>query len=296
MHRAINIFLKRIVTRRYSERTIDTYRRGLDRFLAFAAEELGEEMPDVRSITPELVRAWLAHLYDAGYARATRARYLATLKSFFKEIHRDERIDTNPAALVSFPKAEKRLPRFLSESEVSSLVTMPDGPAAARDLALIELIYGAGIRLAEAHGLDVSDVKLSRREIRVIGKGNRERIVPVGEEAIRALRIYLASREESGPAFAPESSTPLFLNRSAGRLSRRGIQRRVGKYLSRVAPGLSVHSLRHSFATHLLEAGADLRAVQELLGHRHLSSTQRYTHVTAGRLIKVYRRSHPRGD
>ncbi|MBN1825794.1 MAG: tyrosine recombinase XerC [Candidatus Eisenbacteria bacterium] len=299
MRESIDAFLRTLRNRRYSPRTLRAYRDDLERFLEFLVEGSGEKdaAPDPSSITPSDIRLYLAHLYDAGAARSTRARALAAIKSFFKDCHREERIDANPAALVSFPKPEKRLPKFLSKDEIERLVHLPEGALAARDLALIELIYGAGIRLSEAHHLDVGDLDLEEREAHVLGKGNRERIVPFGREAAAAVRTYLTLRAHEDPIrmrAAPED--PLFLNRVGGRLSTRGIQRRVGRYLRRVGDGLSVHSLRHSFATHLMDGGADIRAVQELLGHRHLSSTQRYTHLTPERLIRVYRRAHPRGE
>lgn len=299
MKQSVPLFLKRLGNRQYSPRTIDSYRRQLDDFCQFLREVLDEEEPAVSAVTTGLVREYMAEMFDNGYSRATRARALATLKSFFKEIHRDERIDVNPAAPVSFPKPEKSLPQFLSTREMTRLVSMPEGRFAVRDLALIELIYGAGIRLSEAHGLDVRKIDLKRGEVRVLGKGNRERIVPIGREAARAVTIYLELRESEsagGGGAPPQGESPLFINQRGGRLSRRGIQRRIALYLGRFGEGLSVHSLRHSFATHLLEGGADLRAVQELLGHNHLSSTQRYTHVTAKRLAKVYRRAHPRAE
>jgi len=296
---SIDRFLRSLRSRRYSPRTLRAYRDDLHRFLEFLVEQRdgGEEGPDPAEIAPADIRLYLARLYDDGASRATRARALAAIKSFFKECHREERIDANPAALVSFPKPEKRLPKFLTPDEIERLVHLPEGSLAARDLALIELIYGAGIRLSEAQRLDVRDLDTEGREAKVLGKGNRERIVPLGEPALSAVRKYLAARVKEDPVrFRAAPEDPLFLNRMGGRLSARGIQRRIGRYLGRVGEGLSVHSLRHSFATHLMDGGADIRAVQELLGHRHLSSTQRYTHLTPGRLLRVYRRAHPRGE
>jgi integrase/recombinase XerC len=295
MRRAMCDFLAGLEARRYSPRTVEAYRRDLGRFAAFVAEETGEEEPSVSSVTPSVVRAYLARLYDDRLAKASRHRALASIKSFFKECHRRGLVEASPAALVSFPKPDRKLPAFLSVEEAGRLASLPEGPLAARDLALIELIYGSGIRLAEAAALDIGSLDLEAREVRILGKGNRERIVPVGREAARAVRTYLELRRASVAARTRIGRRePLFLNRSGGRLSRRGIERRVGRYLRHVGDGFTVHSLRHSFATHLLDAGADLRAVQELLGHRHLSSTQRYTHTTAQSLLRVYRRAHPR--
>lgn len=298
MREAIDRFLRSLESRRYSARTVRAYRNDLDRFASFLAGLGGEEEPpEPGDVEAADIRLYLAALFEEGASRATRARALAAVKSFFKECHREERIDANPAALVSFPKPEKRLPRFLTPDEVERLLTLPDGSLAARDLALIELIYGAGIRLSETHRLDVRDLDLEAREARVLGKGNRERIVPVTRSAVSAVRKYLAARVREDPVrFRAAPEDPLFRNRRGGRLSTRGIQRRVGRYLRRVGEGLTVHSLRHSFATHLMDGGADIRAVQELLGHRQLSSTQRYTHMTPGRLIRIYRGAHPRGE
>lgn len=290
MRESVPLFLDRLTTRQYSPRTISTYERDLDRFLSFL--EAHDHTLQMKRIDTPILREYLAWLYDRKLARSTRARALATLKSFFREMHREERIASNPAAIVSFPKPEKKLPQFLRDREVDRLFTLPAGKLALRDLALLELLYGAGLRLAEVAGLDLGSVDLTRGEVRVFGKGARERIVPLGREAVRALRIYLDT--ETDPTAPGEPA--LFRNVRGNRLSHRGIQRRVGTWLRRVGPGLTVHSLRHTFATHLLERGADLRAVQELLGHRHLSSTQRYTHVTADRLRKIYQRAHPRAD
>ncbi|MFH1681936.1 MAG: tyrosine recombinase XerC [Candidatus Eisenbacteria bacterium] len=297
MRRAIDEFLAHLEGRRYSPRTIEAYRRDLAAFHAFVIEETGEEEPSLPSATPPVIRSYLARLYDRRLAKTTRHRALAAIKSFFKECHRKGLVETSPAALLSFPKPDRRLPSFLSPDEMNRLVSLPEGVWAARDLALIELIYGAGLRLAETAALDIGSLDLDAREVRVLGKGNRERIVPVGREAVRAIRAYLGLRRAEAAARSRLGrSAPLFLNRRGGRLSRRGIERRVGRYLHLVGQGLTVHSLRHSFATHLLDAGADLRAVQELLGHRQLSSTQRYTHTTAESLLRAYRRAHPRAE
>lgn len=297
MRNAVDDFLAKLESRRYSPRTVEAYRRDLGRFLDYVAKETGEEDPALDSVTPGVVRSYLARLYDQRLAKTTRHRALAAIKSFFKECHRSGLLEASPATLVSFPKPDKPLPAFLTEEQVNRLVDMPEGLFASRDLAIIELVYGAGLRLAEAHALSLGDLDLDDREVKVVGKGDRERIVPLGREAVRAIRTYLDLRCVTDPWRAGAGrKSPLFLNRSGGRLSARGIQRRVGRYLRLVGEGLSVHSLRHSFATHLLDGGADLRAVQELLGHRHLSSTQRYTHTTAGRLRRVYERAHPRAE
>ncbi|MFH1279511.1 MAG: tyrosine recombinase XerC [Candidatus Eisenbacteria bacterium] len=297
MRRAIDDFLATLESRRYSPRTIEAYRRDLGRFHEYVVMETGEDDPATGSATAGVIRSYLARLYDQRLAKSTRHRALAAIKSFFKECHRAGLVESSPATLVSFPKPDRPLPAFLTEDQVNRLVSMPEGLFASRDLAIIELIYGAGLRLAEAQTLSLGDLDLDNREVKVVGKGNRERIVPLGREAVRSIRTYLDLRHVTDPWRAGAGRrSPLFLNRTGGRLSARGIQRRVGRYLRLVGEGLTVHSLRHSFATHLLDGGADLRAVQELLGHRHLSSTQRYTHTTAQRLRRVYERAHPRAE
>lgn len=255
---------------------------------------------DLAEIDVLTVRAFIADLHANGIARSSIARKLATLRSFFRYLCREAVVQANPAKLVSTPKLPTRLPPHLSVDEVDRLLAAPAGHDArgARDRAILELFYASGIRLSELIGLDVPHLDLREGLVKVKGKGNRERIVPIGSKAIAALRRYLDRRGELIPAskrgrLAPQA---LFLNRLGGRLSTRSVARILLTYLKRsgLGPKITPHGLRHSYATHLLEAGADLRAIQELLGHSRLSTTQRYTHVNLDHLMAVYDKAHPR--
>ncbi|MBI2883340.1 MAG: tyrosine recombinase XerC [Candidatus Methylomirabilis oxyfera] len=258
-----------------------------------------------REITPVeidslAVRAFVADLHRRGIARSSIARKLATLRSFFRYLCREGVVSANPAKLVPTPKLPKRLPAHLSVDEVDRLLASPGEQdfSGARDLAILEFFYASGIRLSELTGLDVRDVDIREGLVLVKGKGGKERIVPVGSKAIVALRRYLDRRSDlirGSKRGAPEP-VALFLNRQGGRLSQRSIARIVLKYLNQsgVGPKITPHGLRHSYATHLLQAGADLRAIQELLGHSRLSTTQRYTHLNLDHLMAVYDKAHPR--
>ncbi|MDE2058450.1 MAG: tyrosine recombinase XerC [candidate division NC10 bacterium] len=246
------------------------------------------------------IRAFVADLHRRGIARSSIARKLATLRSFFRYLCREGVLAANPAKLVSTPKLPKRLPAYLTVDEVDRLLAAPreqDFPG-ARDLAILEFFYASGIRLSELTGLDVRDVDIREGLVRVKGKGNKERIVPVGSKAIAVLRRYLGQRSDliQGSKRAAPEPAALFLNRRGGRLSPRSTARIVLKYLNRsgVGPKITPHGLRHSYATHLLQAGADLRSIQELLGHSRLSTTQRYTHLNLDHLMEIYDKAHPR--
>ncbi|HWQ68875.1 MAG TPA: tyrosine recombinase XerC [Patescibacteria group bacterium] len=246
------------------------------------------------------IRAFVADLHRRGIARSSIARKLATLRSFFRYLCREGVVAANPAKLVSTPKLPKRLPAHLSVDEVDRLLVSPgeEDAAGARDMAILELFYASGIRLSELTGLDVRDMDIREGLVRVKGKGGKERIVPVGSKAIASLRRYLDWRSDliHGSKRDTPEPTALFLNRLGGRLSQRGAARIVLKYLNRsgLGPKITPHGLRHSYATHLLQAGADLRAIQELLGHSRLSTTQRYTHLNLDHLMAVYDKAHPR--
>ncbi len=246
------------------------------------------------------IRAFVADLHRRGIARSSIARKLATLRSFFRYLCREGILHANPAKLVSTPKLPKRLPAYLTVDEVDRLLMPPDREdvASARDLAILELFYASGIRLSELTGLDIRDMYLQESLVRVKGKGSKERIVPVGSKATAALRRYLGQRSALIPKSKRGTPEPgaLFLNRQGGRLSPRGAARIVLKRLNQsgVGPKITPHGLRHSYATHLLQAGADLRAIQELLGHARLSTTQRYTHLNLDHLMEVYDKAHPR--
>jgi integrase/recombinase XerC len=237
-----------------------------------------------------VVRAYLARLHRRKLAKATIARKLAAVRSCFRFLARRGTLEANPARQVRGPRLGRRLPSFLPVDETTALLNPePElSPGGARDRALLELLYASGLRVAEACGLDVDDLDEGRRTVRVLGKGSKERVVPVGESALEALAAYLAMRGRR--------RGPLFLNARGGRLTPRSAHRIVRARARRagIVQRVTPHTLRHSFATHMLGAGADLRLIQELLGHRRLSTTQRYTHVSPEHLMRVYDAAHPR--
>jgi integrase/recombinase XerC len=276
------------VERAASAHTLRSYRTDLADCAAFlASRRLGTLVAaDARTL-----RAYLAALHERGLARTSIARRLAALRSFFRFLVHRGRASANPAREVATPKLPKTLPTYLpiDESDALLRVASPRAPGNARDRAILELLYATGIRVAELAGLDVEDVSLRdwrEAAVRVLGKGRKERIVPVGRKAVEALQAYLG----------PRTGGPLFLNERGGRLTVRSVHRivrgraRAAGLHRRVSP----HTLRHTFATHLLDAGAELRLIQELLGHARLGTTQKYTHVSTDRLMKVYDRAHPR--
>ena len=242
------------------------------------------------------MRSFLAHLTGKGLSKKTQARMLSAVRSLFRYACREGLLAANPAQAVRTPKVPKTLPRHLRPGEVETLVEAPAGDEALtlRDRALLELLYASGLRVSELVGLDWTDVDLSSRVVRVLGKGRKERMVPFGrkaEEALRAWRaVWAGLRKEE------DDAEPVFLNASGTRLTDRSVRRVIDKWVAGagVAQGVHPHTLRHTFATHLLENGADLRAIQELLGHSSLSTTQKYTHLEVERLLAVYRDAHPR--
>lgn len=284
-----------------SPRTLDSYRGDLGQFFAFCRER-GYPEPEsaMQAADRLLIREYLADLQQRGYARRTVARKLACLRSFFRYCHREGWVERSPLAGVATPKLEKKLPNFLYPDEMDALLGAPDprDPLGSRDAALLETLYATGIRVSELVGLDVRDLELDLGHIRVLGKGAKERIVPIGRKAIEALQGYLRNGRAvlAGERRSEEPARAVFLNRFGGRLTARSVRRLLDKYVSQVAIDrkISPHALRHSFATHLLDAGADLRSVQELLGHVNVGTTQIYTHVTKAQLKKVYQRAHPR--
>ena len=279
-----------------SPHTLRAYQREIRNFAAYLVER-GVEVRDVDHLQ---IRAYLGDLYDRGLGKASVARALAAIRSWFHWLSRAEQVSTNPAALVATPKLPKHLPRVPSIEQINHLVeTAASGEAAAwpeRDRMIFELLYGCGIRNAELVGLNLNDVHWAREVILVRGKGRKQRYVPLGDAAAEAIRAYLPSREAK---LAGRASEALLLNlqmRGTGRLTTRSVGRIV-KQIS-LAKGLPAeihpHTLRHAFGTHMLEEGADLRAIQELLGHERLSTTQRYTQLTVGQVTQVYDRTHPR--
>lgn len=252
---------------------------------------------DLARLDVAAIRSWLARLRTAGAARTTLARRAAATRAFCGWAYRSGLMDQDPGQLLASPKARRDLPAVLRQDEAEVLVDTPedDGPVGLRDQLALELLYATGIRVSELCGLDVDDVDLSRRVVRVLGKGSKERAVPYGVPAQRALDRYLA---RGRPELVTDASGPaLLLGSRGGRLDPRSVRRLLHRRAEYVgAPAISPHGLRHSAATHLLEGGADLRSVQELLGHASLGTTQIYTHVSVERLRKVYRQAHPRAD
>lgn len=275
-----------------SPHTIRNYTGDLKDFFGFLnGKSLGE-------VDPLVIRGFLAHLKSRGHSKATLSRKLAALRSFFKYLARENHLRSNPVLGISSPKREKKLPLFLDLSEVTSLIEAPSAETweGKRDRSILETLYSSGVRVSELVGLNRGDVDLLSNLLKIRGKGKKERIVPIGEKALRALRDYLEAIPQSLNKKNDGSQGSLFLNRSGNRLTDRSVRRLIVKYSRRVAlkSGISPHTLRHTFATHLLDRGADLRSVQELLGHANLSTTQIYTHVTTRRLQEAYTQAHPR--
>ena len=306
MRTHLDAFLKFLALNRdASAHTVRAYESDLSQFLDYTAAASGvtRDELDPSRLDRGALRAFLADLHRQGQSRATAARKLAAIRTFLRYLRRNGAIDDNPGALVATPKLDVRMPAHLSEGEMNALLSAPAGdtPLSRRDRAILELFYASGLRLGELVGLDLDDVNLSARMVRVLGKGRKERVVPFNTSTARALREYLKDREllvRAAPVTAGSRrrSDPLFVNYRGGRLTVRSVDRLVRRYVAAtsVRLGISPHALRHSFATHLLQRGADLRAIQELLGHARLSTTQRYTHVNAAQLLEVYRKSHPR--
>ena len=286
-----------------SPHTARAYESDLEQFVAYLAAARKKPGTDLRAadLDATAVSGFLADLHRRGNSRASAARKLASLRTFFRYLRREGRMDDDPAALVGTPKREKKLPAHLAEQEMSRLLETPDlsTPFGRRDRAILELFYASGLRLSELVGLDLDDVNLSGRVVRVLGKGGKERVVPFNKAAAQAIKAWLADLATFAiPSAFSDARGPqaLFVNYRGGRLSTRSVDRLVRKYVAQCSTrfGISPHALRHSFATHLLQRGADLRAIQELLGHARLSTTQRYTHVNATQLIDAYKKSHPR--
>ncbi len=288
--------------RAFSPNTVECYRRDVLQFASFTKRLSGSDVL-VKCVKPEEVRAFIADLGALELSDSSIARKLASLKSFFRYLVRLEVLEANPAAGLRYPRKKRKLPSFLTVSQIEKLFTFKAKDfLSSRDLAILELLYGSGIRVGELVALDLGDVKLSESLVRVRGKGKKERVSPFGACAQRALRKYLTFRRQklsnaaSRGARTARDTEALFLNCRNERLRARSVQRIVASRLGSAAreKSLSPHVLRHSFATHLLDAGADLRAVQELLGHSSVVTTQIYTHVSLRRLKEAYSNAHPR--
>ncbi len=287
----------------YSRHTIRNYHIDLRQFSEFLASremttprEKSENVLEV--VTPLVIREYLGSIYGR-FQRTTIARKLSAVRSFFLFLERKGITETNPAADIATPRLGKYIPNYLGVDEVFRLLERPDRekPMGLRDLVIMEVLYSCGIRVSELEALNISSIDFDRRMVRVMGKGRKERIVPIGRQALRALRDYLEAtaflRKNKEVSSAEDA---LFINIRGGRLSVRSIGKIIKRYAgeSGLPVDVSPHSMRHTFATHLLDGGADLRSVQELLGHVSLSTTQKYTHVSLDRLMKVYDKAHPR--
>jgi integrase/recombinase XerC len=315
--KAFLAFLK--LNRHVSPHTVRAYDSDVTQYLAWVA---GEKDRKISQLTPAdldltSVQSHLSDLGKAGKARSSVARKLSALRTFVRYLRREELIEHDPTARAVAPKRDQTLPTHLSEPEIARLIETPStgDPLGRRDRAILELFYASGLRLSELVGIDLEDLNLSGRMVRVMGKGGKERLLPFNQSALAALRAWMADRAaiiaaRSRPRVssrnrAPSAAAargwksqadPLFVNYRGTRLTGRSVDRMLRRYVALCSTrlGISPHALRHSFATHLLQRGADLRAIQELLGHSRLSTTQRYTHVNAAQLIDVYRKSHPR--
>ena len=317
-------FLK--LNRHVSPHTVRAYESDVTQYLAWIASGTGKKMSQLEPADLDMtsVRSHLAELNKAGKARSSVARKLSGLRTFVKYLRREEIIEHDPTAMAVAPKRDQTIPNHLSEPEIERLIETPDtgDPLGRRDRAILELFYASGLRLGELVAIDLEHLNLGDRMVRVMGKGGKERLVPFNQSTLAALKTWMhdragilianapspAAREPvkrlrgGGPkrpkAAKADLGDPLFVNYRGKRLTGRSVDRLLRRYVAQCSTrmGISPHALRHSFATHLLQRGADLRAIQELLGHARLSTTQRYTHVNAAQLIEVYRKSHPRAS
>lgn len=301
----IAVFLEALTSEKgYSENTCRAYAKDLQEFAEYAASLMQDAGHEKKAAVfrPERVdgltiRAWLGQLHKKGNKKTSVARKLSALRSFFKFLMKIEVLQVNPADRVLTPKREKTIPSYLTVDDMFRLLDTIETETLAgkRNRALFELMYSSGMRVSEVTGINVGDVDFDQQAVRVTGKGNKQRILPVGRKAIDAVRAY-RRQWEMKTGRRSHAEDPVFLNQRNGRLSTRSVRRILDKMalVCGLRVPISPHGLRHSFATHLLDAGADLRVVQELLGHRSLSTTQQYTHVTLDKLMETYDRAHPR--
>ena len=300
--------------RHFSDYTVKSYGADLVQFGQYLAGEIGRPIgaPIAAKLSPEQVderalkcepltiREFLAYLYGQNYTKSTTARKLATLRSFYKFLIRRGQVSVNPLSTIRTPKQEKRLPKCLDLEQVQKLLEAP-GDAdllSSRDKAMLEVLYSSGIRVSELVELEMADLDLQEGVLRVKGKGRKDRFTPIGSQAIKALQRYFELRNTDSKCQQSKHAGRVFLNKHGEALSTRSVRRKLDKYLvaAGLDPGISPHTLRHSFATHLLNNGADLRSVQELLGHQSLSTTQIYTHLSTARMKQAYDSAHPRAD
>jgi integrase/recombinase XerC len=297
MEEALADFLRHLaLEKNASVFTVKSYREDLNQALEFFRGRLAGKALEPAQLTTRLLRAYLAWLHEQGYAKTTMARRLAAVRSWCRFLCRQGVLNTNPAQGLRAPRQDRNLPHFLSEEDLARLLETPppDTPLGLRDRAILESLYSAGLRVGELVGLNLADMDLDTGLATVRGKGKRERLALFGPPALAALRRWLAERDRL--TSRARSQPAMYLNKRGTRLSTRSVGRLLEKYLAQAGldPRTSPHSLRHSFATHLLDRGADIRSVQELLGHRSLTNTQIYTHVTTNRLRDSYHKAHPR--
>ncbi len=297
MEKSIPRFLRYLqVERNCSELTIKSYREDLELLYGYLCDTLDYE-PRPSKITPQVLRTYVAALHEAGYAKTSVSRRLASLRSYFRFAQREGLCDTNPAKPLRNPRRDRKLPHFLTGPEIGKLLAAPPKKEAMglRDRAMLETLYSAGLRVSELVGINTSDLDLEDGLVRVRGKGKRERLAPLGSFAVKAIRAWLKKRSPAR-GLSKEDASAVFLNKFGKRLTTRSVARMLEKYLKQTDLDMrtSPHTLRHSFATHLLDGGADIRSVQELLGHKSLVTTQIYTHVSTAGLRKAYEKAHPR--
>jgi len=296
MQNALDDYVRYLIAERNaSVHTVSNYRREIAQFMKFARERGVREWADV---VPALLRQWLATLHAEGYVKASVVRRVSELRAFYAWMVRSDRVSANPVQAISAPRLPQRLPRPLNVGEVEALLDVPDPatPQGQRDRAMMELLYAGGLRVSELLALDVGALDLAQGQVRVFGKGAKERMVLIGEPAGRALRAYLEGSRRALLGASDQRTSALFLNRFGRRLSISMFTRSLGAYAraAGIERPITPHMLRHSFATHLLDGGADLRSVQELLGHESLGTTQIYTQVSQGHLRETIATSHPR--
>jgi len=295
----LNAFLHYLqIERNMSEHTVRSYGVDLAQFYSFLVEQ-GQESDFPCTVSHQTIRSFLAWMDERNISRQTSARKIAALRSFYKFLMKRSIVSQNPALMIHTPKIDKKLPTFLTIEQVESLLATPDatGFAGARDKAILELLYSAGMRTFELVGLNHEDVDLARQIIRMRGKGKKERVNPIGSYAVAAIRLYM-DMKRLHPDRSRFDAKALFLNLRGQRLTTRSIRRMLAEYvtLAGLSHEVTPHTLRHSFATHLLQRGADLRVVQELLGHENISTTQIYTHITASEVQEAYENAHPRAE
>ncbi len=287
-----------------SEHTVESYLNDLRQFSLFLKKTghacNSKGAVDIKQIDRMAVRSYMVHMHGQGFTGTTMGRKLSSLSSFFKFLCREGYLQNNVAKSIPAPKKENYLPSFLSVDDIFRLMELPESNTliGSRDRAILEMFYSTGMRISELVTLQMDFIHLESQKVRVLGKGKKERWLPLGRKAIAALNIYLSRREILIQKKKPDPlPSAVFLNTRGNGLTTRGVRKIVGKYLDQLVSGRhSPHSIRHSFATHLLESGADLRTIQEMLGHASLSTTQKYTHLTVDRLIETYDQAHPRAQ